>query len=240
MTQPPHKLNIMKKSYILLSSILILALVTITNVVFAQAPGPSDVTTAAPTTIAGADKILCAGGAISISGPQDASNHDYTKYHWYKLDASSNPIEVTGNTTKTYTETATNTAGYYYYKLVTENSTGCISPMSAAFKIYVLPPLSVSITTPTSEMCAIASNSIVLTANPTPSTGFDYTYQWTRDGVDIPSATGPTYTVTGETTATTAHFGVRISYTLNSSCPATATKDIVLDPIPTTPVITAN
>jgi hypothetical protein len=231
----------MKKSYTLLSSILILVLVSIANMVLAQAPGPSDVATAAPTaTTTGIDKILCAGGQISISGPQDASNHDYTKYHWYKLDAGGNPVEVTSNTTKNYTETATTTPGYYYYKLVTENSTGCISPMSAAFKIYVLPPLSVTISTPTPEMCAIASNSTVLTANPTPSSGFDYTYQWTRDGVDIPTATNPTYTVTGETTATTVHFGVKVSYVLNSGCAATATKDIVLDPVPTVPSITAN
>jgi hypothetical protein len=228
----------MKKRSLTLSTILILLLSMVTFIASAQTAGPSDATTAPPATAGAVAKVLCYGSTISLSGPQD-NGVDFAKYHWYKIDAAGVKQEVTSQTGRTYTETS-GAAGYYTYQVVTENANGCTSPLSDPLQIYVLPALTVNITTPTSSMCAVASNSTVLTANVTPATGYTINYQWTRGGVDIPGATSSTYTVTNETTAATVTFGVKTSYALNSTCAATNTKDIVITPLPTKPAITAN
>ncbi len=230
----------MKKHQSLLNLILIVLFIAIANRSAAQVTsGPSDATTAPPTAVTDVGKILCAGQNISIAGPQDVGGVDFTKYHWYKIDPSGNKQEVTAMTGRTYTET-TGAPGYYNYQVVTENSNGCTSPISDVFKVFVLPPLTVAITTPTSSMCAIASSETLLTANVTPSSGYVINYQWTRNGVVIPGATSSTYDVTGETSPATVTFGVNVSYALSPTCPATGTKDIILTPIPTKPLITAN
>lgn len=230
----------MKKRFLTITSLLVFLMLTVSNIASAQvASGPSDSTTPPPAAATDVAKVLCAGSTISLSAPQDAGNVDFTKYHWYKIDASGNKQEVTSITGRTYTETST-TAGYYNYQVVTENANGCTSPISDVFKVYVLPALSVTITSPTSSMCAVATNQIVLTANPTPSTGYALSYQWTKNGTDIGGATSSTYTVTNETTAATITYGVKVTYDLNSTCAATTTKDIVIDPLPSKPTIAAN
>jgi hypothetical protein len=223
----------------LFTTTLIAILVFAANMVFAQTAGPSDITSSAPTTLADAGKIECYGSPISLSGPQDVGGVDYTKYHWYKIDQTGTAQLVTAMTGRTYTETS-GAPGYYNYQVVTENANGCTSPISDVFKIYILPQLTVAITTPTSSMCAVASSASLLTANPTPASGYALNYQWTRNGVTIPGATSATYDVTGETSAATVTFGVNVTYGLNTSCPATATQNIILTPLPTKPMITAN
>jgi hypothetical protein len=229
----------MKKSSLTRSTILILMLSMVTFIASAQVTtGPSDATTPPPATAAAVAKVLCYGSPISMSGPQD-NGVDFAKYHWYKIDPNGVRQEVTTQTGRTYTETS-GAAGYYTYQVVTENANGCTSPLSDPFQMYVLPQLSVSITTPTASMCAVATNSSLLTANVTPSSGYTINYQWTRNGVAIPGATSSTYDVTNEVTPATVTFGVSVSYALNSTCPATNTKDIVITPLPTKPLITAN
>lgn len=231
--------NTMKKSFLIISSVLVFLMLAVSNIASAQvASGPSDATTPPPTSAAGAAKIVCAGTNISMSAPQD-NGVDYAKYHWYKLDAQGNKQEVTAMTGRTYTEVPTG-PGYYNYQVVTENANGCTSPISDVFKIYVLPPLSVTITTPTSSVCAEAGSSTTLTANVTPATGFTLNYQWTKNGVAISGATSSTYNATGLTTVGTVTYGVTVTYALNSSCPANATKDITVSPLPPKPTIAAN
>jgi hypothetical protein len=233
----------MKKLSALSLIIFTLALVTLTNMANAQvAPpaGPSDATTAPPTNASDVGKVLCAGSPISITGPQDASGVDFTKYHWYKLtDASGTKVE-TNVTGKSYTETPT-TPGYYEYMVVTENSNGCTSPISDVYKVYVLPPLSATITSPIASLCS-GVGTTVLTANVTPATGYTYTYQWTKGGTPITGATSSTYTVPTENVLvnTTDTYGVTVAYTLNNGCTATATKDILVVPVPTKPTIAFN
>jgi len=224
------------KNHYLLSIALLIALASFTNIASAQVPsGPSDGTLAAPINASDVGKVLCAGTTISIAGPQNGGV-DFTAYQWYKLDASGNK-QLTASTGRTYTETPT-APGYYNYEVVTVNATGCTSPVSDVFKVYVLPPLTATITG-TAALCA-GVGTTVLTANPTPATGFVLTYQWTRSGVNIANATTNTYTITGENTPGTITFGVNIAYVLSPSCTVTATDDVVIEPVPTKPSITAN
>jgi len=240
----------MKKPQRLLIAIFTLAFVSFTSLVYGQAAGPSDVTTSPPGTAAAVAKVYCAGSVITLTGPQDATLTpvaDYTLYHWYKLDASNNPVLVTGQTGRTYTETSSaTTPGYYNYKLVTENANGCISPISSLLQVYVLPPLSTTISTTAASLCAGTTPTPVLTANPTPATGYTLHYQWTKTiGVAAPVNVGtdsPTYTVAAADAAVaqTINYGVTVTYDLNNTCSATATQTITINPLPTQPTITAN
>lgn len=235
----------MKKPQHLLIALFTLALVSFTSMLYAQAPGPSDATTAPPATAAAVSKVYCAGSTITLTGPQDATATpvaDYAKYHWYKLDAGGVKTEVTAMTGKTYTEAAT-TAGYYNYQLVTENANGCLSPISNVLQVYVLPPLSVTITTTSATVCATSTATPTLTANATPATPYALNYQWTVGStpVDIAGATSSTYTVPVDNTAETLTYGVKVTYALNTACgPATASQTITVNPLPTQPTITAN
>jgi hypothetical protein len=200
--------------------------------------GPSDGTSAPPPT-GTADKIICSGSAISIIGPQAPGGTDYPAYQWYKLDGSG-VAHLTTTTTRTYTETASG-KGYYSYQLVTVNANGCTSPMSDIYKIYVLPPITATITTSNvnNVICANNQSSIVLTATPSNPTDYTYSYQWTRNGVNIAGATSNTYTLS-ESASGSVNMGVIITYTLNNGCSATATQSITVDPIPAKPTIGAN
>jgi hypothetical protein len=213
--------------------IFTLLFVAVTRIALAQS-GPSDGTSAPPPT-GTADKVICSSQGISINGPQNAGV-DYPAYQWYKLDASG-VAHLTTVTTRNYTETPSGT-GYYSYQLVTVNSNGCTSPMSDVYKIYVLPPVTATITTSISSntICSNNQSSILLTATPSNPTAYTYTYQWTRNGVNITGATNNTYTLS-ETNSGSVSMGVIVSYTLSSGCSATATQSITVDPIPTKPTI---
>ena len=242
----------MKKLFILPIVLFALTLVSLTHTASAQVTqastptaGPTDATTAPPANASDVGKIFCtvAGGEpLSITGPQDATSHDYTKYHWYKLlnATGTQKEEETSMTGKTYTETLT-TTGYYEYQVVTENSNGCTSPVSDVFKVFVLPPLVPTITPLATSICS-GTGTTTLTASVTPATGYTFTYQWTKGGAPISGATSSTYTVPAETVTvnTTDTYGVTVAYSLNPTCTATATQDIIVVPVPTKPTIAAN
>jgi hypothetical protein len=200
--------------------------------------GPSDGTSAPPASAASVSQVLCAGSTISLKGPVDASNANYKRYQWYKLDSNGNKQLVKDSTDNSYTEVSDG-AGYYTYQLVITNTNDCSSDISDPFKVYVLPTLTPTITAAgnVTAVCEKGASSTTLTANVS-NTNFTYNYQWTRNGTDISGATSNTYTVT-EQTAGDITFGVKVSYSLNSTCTQTATQTINVIALPTKPVIAA-
>jgi hypothetical protein len=240
----------MKKSQLLLTIIFMLTLVSFSTIVRAQVPaGPSDATKAAPTSITDVSKIYCAGSTISLTGPLDPSTgNPFTKYHWYKLAADqTTKTEETTQTSQTYTEVSTTTPGYYYYELVTENANGCTSPISSLLQVYVLPPLSVTISTTAVSVCQNSTTTPVLTANPTPvPPAYTLHYQWTKTiGAGTTTNVGsdsPTYPVPAadDVTPEIITYAVTVTYDLNPACSAAANQNITIFATPTQPTITAN
>ena len=224
---------IMKNTFTNLKALLILFLAFIISPAFAQTPfsGPSDAVTAPPATAAGVSQVICSSGQIQLKTTATAG---YT-YQWYKKKSDGTMQLVQDGTSNTYTETPGGT-GYYTYQLVQVNSTGCTSASSDPFSIFVLPPITAAIVASNANVCASGQTSSTLSATPVNGSGYTYTYQWTRNGIDIPGATASTYTV-NETTAATLTFGVTVAYILNSGCSSSATTTITVVPVPTKPVI---
>jgi hypothetical protein len=230
----------MKQIHLIYRATILIVILTLTSGIVKAQTGPSDVTSAAPTSASSVNQLFCNGAnAISITGPQDVNGVDYTVYHWYKVNGAGTQT-LTSVTSKIYTETTTTTAGYYNYVLITESSTGCTSSASAEYKVYVLPALAPVITAASNSICSSTNGSSLLTATVTSTPGLSLTYQWTRNGVNIAGATSSTYNVTGETVAATVTFGVIVSYVINPTCTVTATKAISVIPMPGKPVITAS
>ncbi|TSD67753.1 hypothetical protein FFF34_010305 [Inquilinus sp. KBS0705] len=231
----------MKRHITLLKTSVVILLTAFTFVAKAQtaAPfnGPSDATTAPPTTAASVGQVLCSGSQITLKGPVDATGT--IKYEWYKVNSAGVKTLVKGPATdNTYTETSA-AAGYYTYYLVQINANDCTSDMSDPFQIYVLPALA-PVIAGAGNVCEKGQTTTNLTITGL-DTRFTYTYQWTREGVDI--ATGGTldhYPVT-EQTVGTYKYAVKVAYTLNAACTQTsADKSIVVVGVPTKPVIQFN
>ncbi|WP_158825876.1 hypothetical protein [Mucilaginibacter lacusdianchii] len=208
---------------------------------FAQAqslPGPSDATTAPPTSAGSVAKVLCATNTISLKSGQTV-NPNYT-YQWFKTNTSGTRIlvkETVGN--DTYTETPSGD-GYYTYQLVVLNGNGCPSPASNDIKLYVLPPLNPTIAG-AGVVCEQNKTSTDLTITGLDSR-FTYTYQWTRNNTAITAANGGTanHYVVKESASGTVTYGVTVNYVLNNSCSGSATKTITVDTLPAQPTIVVN
>lgn len=168
---------------------------------------------------ADANKVLCLGQTITLTSTETGSI-----FHWYKVVNGNAQLQAS-TTTKVYTETPA-TSGYYNYQVVAENSAGCISPVSDLIKIYILPVLTATVTTPSNLVCSKPASPFVLTAN-VPD-GFAYTYQWTRNGTLIAGANAKTYTAPAETVAGTVNFAVNVSYVLSTTCTISAAKVITV------------
>jgi hypothetical protein len=193
--------------------------------------GPSDVATAQPASASAVQKLICNGAQIVLTSTDAA-----TTYQWYKKTSTGTMQLVQSSSSNTYTETSTATAGYYIYTLVTINSNGCESPMSDPYDVFVFPPLNPTITPSSTNVCAGQTNSI-LTASPVSDANYTYSYQWTRDGVNV-GTNSNTYTVSEATGGTTVQYDVQVSYTMNPSCSVLApAQTITVIALPVKPTI---
>jgi hypothetical protein len=231
----------MKKTFILLqASIIVLMLTFISFKASAQAfDTPSDAypATAAPATAGAVGKVICAGGTISLSATTPNATSTYV---WRKKNSSGAMVVVLGpgaaGANTTYSETPS-AAGYYTYTVEEINSNTC-STISNPITVFVLPPLA-PVIAGQSNVCASNQSTIPLTITGLDG-NFQYSYQWTKNGTDIPGENLDHYTVSESTATPTINFAVRVSYVLNPSCTKTsADKAIAVIALPT-PTITIN
>ena len=245
----------MKTKFTFIKALIITVISGIAITASAQAPAPLPSPTpfsgpSTPATTPGATTVnhyICAGANVSlISTPPGAS-----QYVWWKYDPSTSGWKVVAaGSSNTYLEAST-TSGYYTYKVQTVNVNGCESLISNPINVFALPPIVPQITGPQNVCVALPGNPVTFTLTASVKNdpgGYSYTYQWTKDGVDIPGATSSTYTppAPGETVPGTYNYAVRISYQSSlydgSSCTGTMATPypVTVTPLPATPVIQWN
>ncbi len=114
-------------------------------------------------------------------------------YQWYSNTANSNSggTLINGATNRNYTP-ITSAIGTLYYYVVVSGTTGSpstiTSNVSGAVTVSAVP--TISIQTPSAGICTGASVTFSSTVSGSP------TYQWKKNGTNIPSATSSTYTTT--------------------------------------------
>jgi glucose/arabinose dehydrogenase len=146
------------------------------NVSVASCPTPL-ITSTGPMTV-------CSGTVTLKTGTATGN------YYQWKKDG----VNISGATASTYTASS---SGEYQVKVINGS---CIS-WSAPARVKIEPGLSASIT-PGGSTTICAGSSVNLYAN----TCSGYTYQWKKDGTDIPGATGSVYAAT-----TAGSYQVRIT-----------------------------
>ncbi|MBZ5660252.1 MAG: MBG domain-containing protein [Acidobacteriia bacterium] len=152
-------------------------------------------------------------------------------YQW-----QSNGSNIAGATSSSYTTPATTALdGGTRFTVVVSNTAGSTTSTAATLKVNSPP----SIATPPANLTVLAGEtatfSATATATPAP------TYQWQMNGVDIPGATGSTYTTPVTTLADNGEqFTVRATNALGSQLSSSATLTVVPHPSPETYYVDAD
>ncbi|HMT29729.1 MAG TPA: T9SS type A sorting domain-containing protein, partial [Bacteroidia bacterium] len=151
--------------------------------------------------------ICSTGGNVSL---QANTGTGYT-YQWFK-----NNVLISGAVSSGYIAT---TAGTYHVRVT--NAQGCPG-YSAPVYIYQINPPSATVTSPSINTSICPGSNILLSSN----TGFNFTYQWFKNGNLINGATSSTYS-----TSDTGSYTVRV--TNSYGCTAMSTPRIIsASPVP--------
>ncbi|WP_316836824.1 hypothetical protein [Pedobacter nutrimenti] len=208
----------------------------------------------------------CKGTAVTLTGPTPGSGETL---RWTETVGGSNNIQ-TGTTGATFTTPTTLTPGEHVFNVQVISgdpaTTGCSSDVSADYKIFVLPDITLTLADPTNPTyCASTttpnSNLVATVTDPSGVTipaEVTYEFSWvvTKGGSpasnsDIgtiaDAAKSSTFTVNTISAGTYA-FTPTVKYVVPSNintsgnkkgCDATtAAKSVIVTPKPTTPVIT--
>jgi len=153
-----------------------------TNVCGAETSNTISVTIYPPM----ADAIITVGNTVVCSGPLvlKANKGQGLTYRWFYND-NSGWVKIPGATGSSYSATA---SGYYQVKET--NSYGCTRTSYSAF-LQVGPPIA-EFGASSTTIC----NGNPVTLNAYYWDGTTYSYQWIKDSVDIPGATGRSCDVT--------------------------------------------
>jgi hypothetical protein len=174
---------------------------------------------------------ICAGSSVMFTATP-TNGGTSPMYQWIK-----NAVPIPGVTSATYTTTSA-TNGDSYTVTMTSNAT-CASPTTAASNAIVMTvnpnvPVSVSIATPSTIICA--GTSVTFTATPA-NGGSSPIYQWIKNAVPIPGVTSATYT----TTSATNGDSYTVTMTSNATCtignPATSNAVVITVATVVTPVV---
>lgn len=149
-------------------------------------------------------------------------------YQWFK-----GGVPISGATSSTYTVTAAAAGDAGSYTVVATNTQGSVTSNAAVITINSAAPV---ITTPPASVTVNVGDavnlSVIATGYPAP------TYQWSKGGVPIPGATGPSYTIATATTANAGSYTVTATNSLGSdtsATPAVLTVNVVLPAITAQP-----
>lgn len=206
----------------------------------------------AQTAPVGSQAVYCSGEQIKMVTPAVTGAVSYVWYRYDGIGITGTKNTVTGQNTVNLVDATVLAPGFYTYTSAAANINGCMSSESSSVTIYVLPPVTASITS------SYASNNICI--NVLPATGkltaipgttgtvtfadTDFSYQWAKNGTDIAGETGITYTLTAgdilNATTTADSYTVKINY-ISHPCPPSTTSapyNVNIIALPAAPSIT--
>lgn len=151
----------------------------------------------------------------------DASGTPPLSYLW-----SRNGTPIMGATSRTYTKTNAATGDSGDYSVVVTNAFGS-APSTIPVTVSVNPAVPPTITAPPAPRPTLAGGFFSFSVTVAGTAPFSY--QWIRNGVDIPGATGATYSVAASA-STTGDYSVRITNVVTSVTSAAATATLITPP----------
>jgi hypothetical protein len=172
---------------------------------------------------------VAAGNAASFS--VTASSADPLSYQWWKGN-----VAIAGATSATYTIPSAAGADAASYSVVVTGTHGAFSSTTnsnPAALTVVSPPTLAAL----SDKLVAEGGALTLNASATAAPGMpNSTYQWSKDGTNLPGATTNTFSVAAMTSANTGVYTLTASATLNgvtASTTSTSTVSMVAKPIVT-------
>lgn len=164
-------------------------------------------------------QTACAGGPVTFTVTADGVG---LTYQWLK-DGVAIPVA----TSASYTIPATVAADAGSYSVTVTGTCGAPVTSSAALLTLNTPP---AINTQPVTQTVCTGNNLTLSVG---ASGTGLTYQWRKNGINIPGETNPAYTITGLAPSDAGDYDVVI----NSACGTTSTSNIATITVNTTTVV---
>ncbi len=159
------------------------------------------------------------GGSVTFTGA--ATGAEPLAYQWQK-----DGVDLPGATATELTLTDLTASDAGSYRLVVANADGTATSNAAVLTLVVPPPPEI-VTQPISQTAALGG-SVTFTGAATGSAPL--TYQWQKDGVDLPGATAPQLTLAGLTAGDAGSYRLVVSNAGGSVQSAAATLTLVAPP----------
>ena len=152
--------------------------------------GGPPLSTAPPTVIGTARRTSTLS---STAGSWSGIGNDFT-YQWQRRAPAGSFVNIAGATGETYTLVSADVGFEIRLRVTATNPEGAVSANSAATAVVVHAPPANSAAPSISGPARLGGTLTAATGTWSPA-DVSFTYAWQRDGVDIPGATGATYTL---------------------------------------------
>ena len=161
------------------------------------------------------------GDSVTFSG--SATGTPDPVYQWAK-----DGVPIAGATNASYTIASVTLADVGAYTLSAVNSAGTTLSSTATLSVSTPPAITSHPASQTVAAGGTATFSVSASGNPAP------TFQWQKDGVDIPGATSATYVIAGVTLGDAGSYTATANNLADSAVSNAATLTVVAAPIFTT------
>ena len=182
-----------------------------------------------------ATQTICLDGTLSPFTVVYQNGTPGGTYQWYSntINSTSGGTMIPGATSSSYSPPSNSVGSFYYYCVVILPSGGCSSITSNVGVIIVRPDPVINLhPIPTQKICEGGTIGSALFAGYTGGVGAP-SYQWQRNGVDIPSANDSFYLPPSFNSADTVEFSVIINLN-GSGCNADTSQigEVIIVPDP--------
>ncbi|HEX2854080.1 MAG TPA: pectinesterase family protein [Opitutaceae bacterium] len=188
----------------------------------------SNVATLTVTTGAVAPSIVTdpVGATILVGGSHTfgvtANGTAPLSYQWQKsTDGGANYSDVVGATSDSYAISSATLSSAGLYQVVVTNGQGSATSVPAELAILQGPAISDQPTGGTLNVGGSITLTVTATGTPAP------TYQWKKNGVNIPGATASSYAISGATGANAGNYTVVVTNSVNSVTSAAASVTVL-------------